>query len=183
MCFFIVRVLLFNNVNQGYGSLGQAKVVLTAAAQPFAAVRAVVFIVVGMYPPAAYLKAQIPAVAKHKLITVSQAGTVHSAFVTAAFGRRENAQIQIAHIELAAQRMQCEEMTVEGLAGLRLHQPVLHLLVVLKREGIVVSRQVDGPAGRNSEFCAQIQGRRSVVKQVRLYGYLLCRYCYTKQKH
>ena len=122
------------------------------------------------------------------MVAIRQAGTHHLALVAVALGRGQQTErrLDVAYVENAHHEVCSHEMTVEGIAEpvakFGLKHPVLPLLVVGKRKGIVIAGEIGRPLRGKLHLYPEVQGGGEIVQKVAFYSYILCQKWHTKRK-
>lgn len=146
-----------------------------------ATMRAIVFIVIAMRPTQAQRVFQAPPGREDVVVSIRQAGTEVLAFVAVALvggeDTKEGGGVDVAGVEYTAQEVGTDEVAVEGfaepVAHFGLKHPVLPLLVVAKRKGVVVTREIDRPLRGKPCLYPEVQGGGRVVNKIALQSYIL----------
>jgi len=140
-----------------------------------------VLIVIAMHPAQAKGVFQAPTGREDVVIAVCQTSAEVLAFEAVALIGREHADkrggVNVAGVENATQEVCANEMTVEGfaepVAKFGLKHPVLPLLVVSKRKGIVVAGEIGCPLRGKLRLYPEVQGGGEIIQKVAFYSYIL----------
>ncbi len=116
---------------------------------------------------------------EYPLVAVAQSGSVHPALVAVVPESLYDAEgeIGVGHVELAAEKVRGDEVTVESLAepesGLGLNHPLFLLAVVGEVPCVIVPGEVDRSFGRDRSLHTQIDGGCRIGKEIGLHRQLL----------